>query len=411
MLTSIRYMVPIAADSVKSAAPTTNPASEMTTVAGSSTAVQTMAKSEAAGQSIGTQKLTKGSDGEKGTSLARYKVQTQNQTQALGSAVKGGLKDGQEGTHLVEPRVVLSHNDSTIFLTQDSTFTDLCSGQVDVGLVLDRPRHLRSLGATDATETVGAMDEAGEARDTTETQVVGSVGLPCPTPRGTNALDGFVGISMCGALIMMALLVTVRATTSQFFGSLGSMVYNGWNWKRLEHTATGPVWLNLLLLNLLYHVALAVFALESVMLLFPETLRSYAEHFEGWGLLRTTGLLVVGIMVVYAVRYLIDGIVGYAFDNSGQMRHTTLYKLTTCSLIGLMMMPVSIVMPFVSNGAGVMMIKVVLVLSIALTIIRLIWTVKINAHDFSSIFYIILYLCTVELLPLACVTRVAMLMN
>lgn len=312
------------------------------------------------------------------------------QTAAKRSAKLKALKAKREAE---ETPAKLTHADSLAIFGTDGDFVSQCNPTIEIGTCLDRHSILKNKSGAANDSILAGYNGIGQASAET-------VALPSPTPRGSNALDSYTSTAVGAFGIMVLLLIVVRAMGDSFVSAMASMTYKGMGWKKIEASTSGQTGLNLLLLNLVYAIGLSTVIVETSILIAPDFCASY-------GNVTLTALTAGCVALGYIVRYIADDVIAFAFDVREHMRHTKLYKQTTCALIGLALMPMALLMPFMSDASCLTLIKAVIVLGIALSVLRIVWTVKINSYNLSSVFYILLYLCVVEALPIVCAAKVA----
>ncbi len=119
-----------------------------------------------------------------------------------------------------------------------------------------------------------------------------------------------------------------------------------------------------------------------------------------------TCISVAGVMAAYYVaQVVIYYILGYTFTSAHRRALLVSGFTSSQSLLGCLLMPMALVAIFYSEAAGAMLILAFICYVLA----RIVFNIKgfrIFYHNFSSLLYYILYLCTLEIIPLLIIYRI-----
>jgi hypothetical protein len=109
---------------------------------------------------------------------------------------------------------------------------------------------------------------------------------------------------------------------------------------------------------------------------------------------------LAGFLLLYFGKFIVVRIIGYIFDGvkeSKEYLHTVfIYNKN----LGIFLLPVTLSVPFIADFAIYFLLIIGLIIAIVFYLLRLIRGVKILFRKHVSIFYMILYLCALEILPL-----------
>jgi hypothetical protein len=117
---------------------------------------------------------------------------------------------------------------------------------------------------------------------------------------------------------------------------------------------------------------------------------------KGFPLFITFCLIVLGI---YILKYVFTFLVGYVFDKRQQFGEYLQAFVIINENIGMFLLPVVAIIPFVEGNARVFLIYIGLAIAMFFYIIRYYRAVKTIASRDVFIFYVFLYFCTFEILP------------
>ena len=170
-------------------------------------------------------------------------------------------------------------------------------------------------------------------------------------------------------------------------------------WKKIRQSSTGQAKLGIYIINGLYYLAAAAIIVEGLILMSPEKI----ESTNVWTI---TIAISLGFGLLNLSRYILDKIVGYAFAIDEVTDTIVLYKQTTSAILGLILVPIVFAMPFIPKSNGINIIWVAVVIAVGLTLLRVFKIGKIFIHDFPTMCYFVLYLCSVEIAPILCAYKV-----
>ena len=288
----------------------------------------------------------------------------------------------------------ITHSDSLFLFSTARSFEQLCIKDADLGSLISPSRysqnHIAKVGRVDSLASAVCADRLGA-----------EVTLLEPTLRGVTPLRPHMGVIVGCFLVAILIICAVRTTSRTFLHDLLGFFSGGVGWKRLEQTQLVQKNICFFLLNGAFVLMLSVFSVEAAI----------AFHLVPDGLdpRKAVGVIYALVVLYYLTRQLVDATIGFAFKAEQSLRSISLLRMASCSIIGMLIAPCVLFMPFVKpSGCYYLTIFAVSVI-VFVTILRVGKSIRINLTSLLTILYFILYLCIVELAPLACLARVAFL--
>jgi len=118
----------------------------------------------------------------------------------------------------------------------------------------------------------------------------------------------------------------------------------------------------------------------------------------------------VGLVALYGAKFIFIRFVGYIFNGikeSKEYLHTIfIYNKN----LGVILLPITLSVPYITQHATPLLLNAGLILTLIFYILRLFRGVKILFRQHVSIFYMILYLCALEILPLLMIYKLLYLL-
>jgi hypothetical protein len=118
----------------------------------------------------------------------------------------------------------------------------------------------------------------------------------------------------------------------------------------------------------------------------------------------------VGLEALYSTKFVLIRFIGYVFNGikeSKEYLHTvSIYNKN----LGVILLPITLSVPYMAQHATPLLLNAGLILTLFFYIFRLFRGVKILFRQHVSIFYMILYLCALEILPLLMIYKLLYLL-
>lgn len=282
----------------------------------------------------------------------------------------------------------LSSADSIFFFPTDTSYEQICCRTTDVSSAIMRSQYAeRSVTINNALPS-----------DSTEAVTIHPIE---PTPLGTTALRPYADVIVGLILGIVVVLGIITHATGSFMSDLVGFFYNSNGWRRLCKATQHGTNAAFVLLDGVFVIALTTIALEVAIVTRP---------FD-FSVLETAGLLIASICLFYALRMVTDRIIGFAFMTESRMRSIAMDRHASRAVIGIVLTPLALAMPFVSTFACGLMARLAILVILVITGWRIAKSVQINSTSLPSILYFILYLCIVEIAPVICIARAIILIS
>ncbi len=210
--------------------------------------------------------------------------------------------------------------------------------------------------------------------------------------------DWMVGVLLF-ALILMAI---IRFSFSKFLFRVFDSIINYQTSSNLLLEKNMRNLRGAIFLNLLFYVNFTLFIIQYLVYIFSLN----QDHNNIVFFLYS----FAGLVSIYQIKFLFIRLVGYIFNGikeSKEYLHTiSIYNKN----LGVILLPITISVPFIALHATPVLLHGGLILTLIFYIFRLFRGVKILFHQHVSIFYLILYLCALEILPLLMIYKLLYLL-
>lgn len=125
--------------------------------------------------------------------------------------------------------------------------------------------------------------------------------------------------------------------------------------------------------------------------------------FHSWGIIP---IVLVFLLVLFSLKVLVYRLVSHVFETKNQVREYLMGSSVMSKAFSLLIIPVIVMIPFVDSTLQSLFVKAGFGLFILLYLIQLARGVRIILSNTFSVYYIILYLCALEILPLTILFKV-----
>lgn len=152
------------------------------------------------------------------------------------------------------------------------------------------------------------------------------------------------------------------------------------------------------LMNVLFYATSSIFIYQTLVL--------FEKPFAGMeGPIRLP-LIAALLIVLLTAKSLVYHLVALIFDVRPATRRYLSYAGIATKAFGVLLLPLIVLLPFVDNTLQIYLIKGGIGLFSALYLLQLSHSIRTNFRSLVSGYYIILYLCSLEILPLALLFKV-----
>jgi hypothetical protein len=200
--------------------------------------------------------------------------------------------------------------------------------------------------------------------------------------------DWFVGV----ILFSLFLLASVKFLFGKYLSKLVESIFN-------SHTANNLFLeknINMIkgsaIINMLFAVNISLFAVN---ILNDNSISSSQQY--GF---KAFALVLVGIFLLYVVKVVVVRSLGYVFKGSSESKEYIFTTFLYNKNLGLFLFPVIIALPFVQSFAVEWLMYIGVFIISFFYVLRIARGLKILFRKHVSIFYMILYLCALEIFPL-----------
>jgi hypothetical protein len=200
--------------------------------------------------------------------------------------------------------------------------------------------------------------------------------------------DWFVGV----ILFSLFLLASVKFLFSRYLSKLVESISNSHTANNLFLEKNINMIKGSLIINILFVVNISLF---TVNVLNHNSISSIQEY--GF---KEFALILLGVLMLYIGKVVVVRSLGYVFKGSNESKEYIFTTFLYNKNLGLFLFPVIIALPFVQPYAVEWLIYIGVSMITVFYVLRIARGLKILFRKHVSIFYMILYLCALEIFPL-----------
>ena len=223
-----------------------------------------------------------------------------------------------------------------------------------------------------------------QLQDSTELQIIGEQGNRISQIQ----TDWMVGVLLF-ALILMAI---IRFSFNKFLQRVVDAVINYQTANSLFLEKNMRNIRGSIFMNLLFFVNVALYIIQ-----YYTNLVS-TNHIENG--FRFFGYSLLGLMGLYAGKFIVIRSIGYIFNGIKESREYWHSVFIYNKNLGMFLLPITLSVPFIAQHAISLLLNAGLGIALIFYLLRLARGLRILFRKHVSIFYMILYLCALEILPL-----------
>lgn len=220
--------------------------------------------------------------------------------------------------------------------------------------------------------------------------------------RGHTTLGESSQWIFAGAVITAIIIGLVRLRANSYIANVLSFLYSEFNWKSTLAALPIQNYWPSQTLKTAFYLGASILGYE----LAVASGLAYNLPIEGFMLYLA---ILASIIAYFLFKYTIHSLIGYAFNIPAISTHIKQCNIIYTNILSILIMPLILVFPFISESNYGLLIKFTVLLLIATYLWRVIKSIRIILLDYISIFYCILYLCAVEALPFICMYKLASL--
>ena len=200
--------------------------------------------------------------------------------------------------------------------------------------------------------------------------------------------DWFVGVIFFALL----LLASAKFMFSKYLSKLIESIFNSHTTNNLFLEKNINIIKGSVILNLLFVVNVSLFAIN--------IMNHFSPSVDRMGGFKEFVLIFVAVSLLYIGKTVLIRSLGYVFKGTNESKEYLFNVFLYNKNLGLFLFPVIIALPFVQVHAVVWLINIGLLVAFFFYILRIIRGLKILFRKHVSVFYMILYLCALEIFPL-----------
>lgn len=224
-----------------------------------------------------------------------------------------------------------------------------------------------------------------------ETQQTSSVELNY-RERGTNILSGDMEWIFGLSLLVFIIIGAVRITASQYISALFSFLYSERDWGNVLASISLQNRQPSILLWAAFNISLSlcIYEIFTVNQISPLQLSGFKLWASLW----------VCCMLLYWLRIFAHFCLGLIFNLHQRMSYVFKCTMMASNVMGMLMLPIAFLFPFVSANSYLMLTKAFAFVFILMYLWHVVKSAAIFLVDYISILYFILYFCIVEIVPI-----------
>ena len=292
---------------------------------------------------------------------------------------------------IVQPRH-LTAADSVYFGLSDGALSNDDHFELEVHI-----HQLQSIAQKQQPDTIYIYDNATATHTTLPAQELQH------QPRAGAPLTAdaqWISAIIIGVIVMLGV---VKAISTDYIPRVMSLAYSDFNWNNIiDSMQLRDFWSSKILLAS-SQITFSIFLYE---LIISYNTTPYAID-NGPLLL----LIIWGCVFAYHLfKITMHVIVGYAFDINNRTGAIIKRRYIEHSIRGIVILPIALIFPFMPLYCYPTLSYIGLALTVIMYLWRVLKSIRINLSDVVSLFYVVLYLCTVELIPIICITKFALIL-
>ncbi|MDE5423513.1 DUF4271 domain-containing protein [Ancylomarina sp. DW003] len=200
--------------------------------------------------------------------------------------------------------------------------------------------------------------------------------------------DWFVGV----ILFSLFLLASTKFLFSKYLSKLIESIFNSHTANNLFLEKNINMVKGSVLVNLLFVVNISLFAIN--------VMNHFSVSIDNENGFQEFLLVFVAVLCLYIGKVIVVRSLGYIFNGNNESKEYLFTTFLYNKNLGLFLFPVIIALPFIQPHAVIWLINIGLFMLLFFYILRIARGLKILFRKHVSIFYMILYLCALEIFPL-----------
>ena len=191
-------------------------------------------------------------------------------------------------------------------------------------------------------------------------------------------------------LVVLVLITMAKYLYNERFTKLFSLFYSDKYYT--DYSISKPLIFNLfhtlLLLAFIFNISLLIFYL----------LRSYQLIDTSYNFLFYLNVLLVTVIFII-LRYIIGVFLGLVFEKSEEQNYLTFLKVNNLGLMSIYLYPLLLIVNYSPYSTQKFLVTFIAFILLIFASVRSVNVLKNDRLNFNTIFYLFLYLCTLEITP------------
>ncbi|MCQ2227278.1 MAG: DUF4271 domain-containing protein [Bacteroidales bacterium] len=200
-------------------------------------------------------------------------------------------------------------------------------------------------------------------------------------------------------LLCFMIIGLVRFRSVSFLGQLFSTMFSDIHWRTVTESVAMQNRQQVFWLNVCFVLATSLFLYEVMVIMHVDV------DMPVTGILLFSAI-VASVMLFMVLKLLLHFLIGYVFEIFNVSYSIFLCKVLSVSIFGVCILPLAVMFPYVNEGMYGIVLTVVAGAAVLMYLWRILRVMRIILRDYLSLFYSILYLCTVEAIPMICVYKI-----
>lgn len=222
-------------------------------------------------------------------------------------------------------------------------------------------------------------------------------------PLGHTALNADTVWLFAITIIAGLIIGIVRSRATLFFQQMLTLTYSGFHWRSVTESMTLQNYWPSRLLHTAFYILTAVIIYD----IYIATGHTSVDDLSG---IKLYGAILGATCLFYIFKFALHSIIGFTFDIPEVSKYIITCKIIATDIFAIVALPIALIFPFVRESDYFIMGAIACTAFVLLYFWKILKSVKIILSDYLSFLYSILYLCTVEAIPVVCIYKLLTMM-
>ncbi len=199
-------------------------------------------------------------------------------------------------------------------------------------------------------------------------------------------------------LVSVAIVGLLRMTNYKYLRELFSAVVFGQNARKMKETVNLRNKKHAIILNFLFLFNSSIFAYQFI---------SYYNIHTIFGNRLLIIPLIMGVLLTFGVlKSILYKFVAFVFEKEKQTSEYLFYTFLHNKVFSLVILPIALIIPYIDQEVLPMLFKLGFALFALMYLLQILRGIAIILNNVASLFYLFLYLCALEILPLVIMYKI-----